>query len=306
MNLDRANAESDLVKSPKRVTIPDFGVVVDESRHAPGFQGELADVYAKFHLVIAGQARWESSGQRYDIRPNTLFHIAAGVPQRQQDLPNAPVTLYFIHYLPGLLSPWLNRELSHRGMLPLDLDSVQIDRARLVRSLFQQMLFEQAARLPGWETILRARLMELAVETARLSQRQAETAVPVFERGNDSAERVANYALRLKSEFYRPGSLEEAAQSVCLSRRHFTALFRKVTGQTWQKYVTRLRLDYAAHLLAETDKSVTAIAFESGFDDLSHFHHCFKAAYDCAPLTYRDQRNQPASFIEHTKPNAAA
>ena len=288
---EKANSENDLVRSPKRVTLPEFGVVVDESRHAPGFRGELTDQYAKFHLVIAGRARWESGTQRFDILPNTLFHIAAGVPQRQQDLPNAPVTLYFIHYRPTLLSPWLNGELSRRGMLPMNLDSVQIDRSHLVRSLFQQMLFEQEAKLPGWETILVSRLMELAVVTARLSQRQTDVKLPVFERGNDSAERVANYALRLKSEFYRPGSLEEAAQSVCLSRRHFTALFRKVTGQPWQKYVTHLRLDYAARLLTETGKSVTAIAFECGFADLSHFHHSFKATYDCAPLTYRDRRS---------------
>jgi hypothetical protein len=51
-----------------------------------------------------------------------------------------------------------------------------------------------------------------------------------------------------------------------------------------------LRLNHAAGLLAETDHSVLAVAFESGFDDLSNFNHGFKAAYGCSPLTYRGQR----------------
>ena len=289
MKPDEASSIDDLVISPKRVQMTDFGVVVQESRHAPGFVGELTDDYAKFLLVIDGQARWESGKRKYLVGPNTLFHIAARVPHHQQDLPNAPVTLYFVHYRPELLSPWLTGELSRQGMLPLDLDSAQIDRSRLVRSLFQEMIFEQTARQPGWETTLCSRLMDLAVLTVRLAQRRAQGALPVFERGNDSAQRVANYALRLRSEFYRPGSLEEAAHSVCLGRRQFTELFRKVTGDTWHKYVQRLRLQHAARLLTDTSKSVTAVAFECGFDDISHFHHSFKAVFHCAPLAYRDQ-----------------
>ena len=123
------------------------------------------------------------------------------MPQRQQDLPNAPVTLYFIHYRPTLLSPWLNGELSRRGMLPMNLDSVQIDRSRLVRSLFQQMLFEQEAKLPGWETILVSRLMELAVVTTRLSQRQTDVKLPVFERGNEPENHIDHVRMGIKEPY---------------------------------------------------------------------------------------------------------
>lgn len=296
-----------LVKSPKQVALPDFGVVVQESRHAPGFAGELSDPYAKFHLVIAGQACWESAGEKFLVGPNTLFHIAARVPHRQQDYPNAPVTLLFVHYRPELLPGWLNEELSRRRMLPLDLASAQIDRSRPVRALFQEMLFEQSSQQPGWQTLLQARLLELAVMTARLSQRQPHAATTVFERGDDTASRVANYVVRLQSEFYRATSLEEAAHSVCLSRRHFTEVFRKLTGQTWHRYVHQLRLQHAAKLLAETAQSVTAIAFECGFEDLSHFHHSFRKAFHCAPLSYRNQHlpTQPSSPLTVPKPQRA-
>jgi transcriptional regulator GlxA family with amidase domain len=61
-----------------------------------------------------------------------------------------------------------------------------------------------------------------------------------------------------------------------------------VTGQTWRQYVLRLRLEHAMKLLIQTEKSVTAIAFESGFDELSHFHHRFKAAFGQPPMLYRE------------------
>jgi AraC family L-rhamnose operon regulatory protein RhaS len=275
----------ELNTSPKRVPMPDWGMVVFEARHGPGFFGELKDTYAKFHLLIAGRALWESGGTKYSVAADTLFHIAAQVPHRQRDLPGQPVTLYAIHYRPELLRPDLTRELAATGMLPLDLHGSSDEAARRIRALVQEMLFEQEARRLGWEALLIARLTDLAVLTLRWSH-GSEIAI---NRADESAARVARYALRLKTEFYTAVSLDEAARSVGLGRRRFTELFRKVTGESWRRHVHRLRMDYAARLLESTERSVTAIAFECGFEELSHFHHSFKATHGTTPLAYRAQ-----------------
>lgn len=280
-----ANAQQEFYKSPKRVPMPDWGMVVFESRHAPGFFGEMTDAYAKFHLLISGRARWESEGRTYSVSADTLFHIAAQVPHRQRDLPGQPVTLYAIHYRPELLRPELTQELAATGMLPLDLHGSGADQARQIRALVQEMLFEQEARRFGHEALLIARLTDLAVLTIRWSRGSAFH----IDRTDESAARVASYAAGLKNEFYANVSLDDAARSVGLGRRRFTELFRKVTGESWRRHVHRLRIDYAAKLLVSTERSVTAIAFECGFEDLSHFHHSFKAAHGRTPLAYRAQ-----------------
>lgn len=287
---DLGIGQDDLETGPKNAAIPACGVIVSESRHAVGFSGESREASSKFHLVISGHSRWEGGGRSYFLGPDTLFHIPADQTYHQSDLPGDPVTVYCVHYRTDLLSPALNSQLIELGMLRLDLTTVNVSQSRVFRSVFQEMLFEQSACQEGWEMLLRSRLIDLAVRTLRLARRRGRNDLPAFEQGSDSTERVARYALGLKSHFFRQETIAEAASVVGLRRRQFSDLFHKVTGQSWRLYILGLRLNHAAGLLAETDRAVVTVAFESGFDDLSYFNHSFKAAYGCSPLIYRGQR----------------
>ena len=273
-----------------RTVIPACGVVVSESQQGPGRSDELEEACSKFILVLSGQARWECGARRHMLGPDTVCHLPAGLKYSQETLPSSPFLAYTIRYRPELLSTGIGSQLAALGMVPLDLGSTTSNQARVVQSIFQEMLFEQTARQEGWEAILHSRLIDLAVRVLRLVNRRGGSEPPVFEPGNDSIDRVARYSARLRSRFFRQETLVEAARSVGLSRRQFAELFRKVTGQSWRQYVLGLRLKHAAELLAGTDRSVSAVAFECGFEDLSNFHHTFKSVYGCSPLSYREQR----------------
>jgi AraC-like DNA-binding protein len=82
-------------------------------------------------------------------------------------------------------------------------------------------------------------------------------------------------------------SLEEYARlchrSLSSFKRDFQTSFREAPG----KWLLRKRLDYSAALLQTSKMNVTEIAFESGFEDVSHFSRVFKKRFDLPPLSYR-------------------
>ncbi len=263
---------------------------VIESRQSPGQAGQTRNDCSVFFLVIAGHARWECGRRQYLLGPDTVCHLPAGQVYAQDTPGHTPVVTYALHYRPELLAASVRGQLDALGLVAFDLSNTTVNQGQMIRSVFQEMLFEQDARQEGWEVILQSRLQDLGVRVLRLARRRSRADVPLFEPGRDSADRVARYALRLRSQFTRQETLPEAARSVGLSRRQFTDLFRKVTGQSWGRYLLTLRLQHAASLLTETGRAVSVVAFESGFQDLSHFHHSFKTAYGCSPLNYREQR----------------
>lgn len=82
-------------------------------------------------------------------------------------------------------------------------------------------------------------------------------------------------------------NLNDAAKLVYMEPSSFCRYFKKKTNQTFMDYVKKVRLGIAARLLAETDKQVTQICYECGYNNLANFNHYFKVVMNKTPSEYR-------------------
>ena len=71
------------------------------------------------------------------------------------------------------------------------------------------------------------------------------------------------------------------------TEEHVARTLKKYTGLTPSQVVNSARMDYAAAKLATTTRSITEIAYDSGFESLSHFFVCFKKQFGMTPRQYR-------------------
>jgi len=99
--------------------------------------------------------------------------------------------------------------------------------------------------------------------------------------------RAVESALWLDACANQDVSLQSAARQVQLSPFHFLRLFSTVLGVTPHQYLVRARLRRAARLLIETGQSVTSVALEAGFADLSNFVRTFHRAAGASPGHFR-------------------
>jgi len=99
--------------------------------------------------------------------------------------------------------------------------------------------------------------------------------------------RAVESALWLDARAGEDVSLQSAAEQVQLSPFHFLRLFSAVLGVTPHQYLVRARLRRAARLLIETQQSITNIALEAGFADLSNFVRTFHRAAGASPGHFR-------------------
>ena len=80
-----------------------------------------------------------------------------------------------------------------------------------------------------------------------------------------------------------PIRLEELARQCNVSAAHFCRMFRQITGTPPLQYLANLRLHQAASLLKRTDRTVSQIAEDVGFDDVGYMSRCFKKQFGMTP-----------------------
>ena len=99
--------------------------------------------------------------------------------------------------------------------------------------------------------------------------------------------RAVDVALWIDAHSHEPIDLESAAGEVGLSAFHFLRLFANVLGVTPHQYLVRSRLRHAARLLADDERSITDVAYDVGFGDLSNFVRTVHRAAGVSPRGFR-------------------
>jgi AraC-like DNA-binding protein len=82
-------------------------------------------------------------------------------------------------------------------------------------------------------------------------------------------------------------SLSKLAKAVNISSNHLSEKFKQVTGVNFVEYVARARFEKARHLLLDSNRRISEIAFAVGFQSLSQFNRVFKKLSGKSPTDYR-------------------
>lgn len=96
----------------------------------------------------------------------------------------------------------------------------------------------------------------------------------------------------ITANYREPITLADLARVTGLSSKYFCRYFRAATGKTLIDYVNFYRVDRACFLLEQNIYTVTEVAAQCGFNDLSYFIRCFRKYKDCTPYSYLRQYAQ--------------
>jgi AraC-like DNA-binding protein len=101
----------------------------------------------------------------------------------------------------------------------------------------------------------------------------------------------ARHLLRAKdlvdARYPEPLDVPALARAAYLSPAHFSREFRRVFGETPHQYLLTRRLERAAALLRNTDRSVTDICLTVGLRSVGSFTTSFRRVYRMSPTAYR-------------------
>ncbi|MBB6729446.1 response regulator transcription factor [Cohnella zeiphila] len=185
--------------------------------------------------------------------------------------------------LERLLEEW--REFIHAsGMASTQVEEILGDCLKLLAKRFKER--GHAIELP--DSIRSAGGVRDQLDLFGQSLRQAVQRLFTARNGNfkDPMEEAKAY---IDSRLSQEISLEEVAAMVGLSPTYFSALFKKMTSETFVHYRIHKRMEKAKDLLAVPHIRIVDVATEVGYDDYPHFTKTFKKLVGMTPSEFRSQ-----------------
>jgi AraC-like DNA-binding protein/ligand-binding sensor protein len=88
-----------------------------------------------------------------------------------------------------------------------------------------------------------------------------------------------------------PIDLAKVAQAMHVSTFYFCKMFKKATGLTFTSYLSRVRVEKAKTLLLNPHLRISEIAYDVGFQSLTHFNRMFRKIVGESPTVYRESKS---------------
>lgn len=179
-----------------------------------------------------------------------------------------------------IINPALRRKELYKGHLSLTQD--QMIKVKALTDIMERELHN---RQPGFELMATGHFMMLVT---LLSRFYTNTASPDAHK----VLRLAGALSFLEQHFMEPVDVEKLASIAHMSRRSFYRAFTEVTRQTPSAYLLRLRIMKAVEILDTTEKNVTEVAFDCGFEDSNYFSRQFKKVLGIPPGEFQKKYNR--------------
>lgn len=251
-----------------------------------------------YHPEIEIVFMLESTGKKYvgssitDFKPGDLCMIGSGLPHYYKNddeylKPNSgllarSMVVHFNFDFLGL-SFWEKPESTGiRNLLERSKRGIQFceETADLIYPKFVK-LFELDA-MPRLLLFL-----EVLDDLARSKNHEYLSNDPIQIRNEVDSDRIKKVLEHVSENFKNQIKLDDVAQLANMSESAFSRYFKKRTRKTFSNFLTDIRIEYACKLLQNDKLSISQIAFDSGFYNLSNFNRQFKSNKKITPLAYR-------------------
>ncbi|HEX2875145.1 MAG TPA: helix-turn-helix domain-containing protein [Polyangiaceae bacterium] len=235
----------------------------------------------ELNFVYGGGLRYFMGGRFIDVGPGTLSVFWGALPHQIVEVEPKSEFMYVRVPLVTLLrwnlgSAFVRKVLG--GEVVIDPQSPAWD-ADLTRRWITDASSADPVLLHSCELEVEARLRRLAAKR----QQKAAPRSPEH-KARKQVEAITGFL----SENYKDDiSTADIGRAISLHPNYAMTLFRRECGMSIWQYLIRLRLSHAQLMLLTTDKTVLAIALESGFGSLARFYAAFTRECTMSPGEFR-------------------
>lgn len=270
-----------------------FPFSIDFQTLAPGY-----DMGKSYHwhecleisYVKSGCGRYCLLDKIYEMKPGDII-VINNIEPHYLEVYEAGMEQTVMVFDPMLVCPSFANELDYSYLRPFFERGTDFNNRLDVNNPFSVQILENINEMEmefrekqkGYELMVKARLLMLLTLLVRYFRDPDK----LDKASKLNLERIEKAASHINQSYMDDISLDLIAGLFNLSPQHFSTVFKKTTGISFTDYVNKVRIDHSIHLLKGTNKKITHIAMECGFNNTTHYNNIFKKFMGKTPSDFR-------------------
>jgi AraC-like DNA-binding protein/mannose-6-phosphate isomerase-like protein (cupin superfamily) len=248
---------------------------------------------AEFFLLLEGEILFQVDTDYFTLRPGEAVFIESGDIHAAYAALDTPCRFCALVFHPDLLASAQYDTIQQTVILPLQEKRQSFPR-HLTSSVpwqgelllhLERMMEAYDNKMPGFESFMKGTLLimlsQIAPPGRSVNYSQSAGA------DNTKIDRLKKVILYIQDNYQEPIRTRDLSELIPMSEGQFCRFFKSMTRKTPVDYINSYRIRQAAALLQQSDRKISDIAMDVGFDNVSYFIKVFRKAMNCSPSEFR-------------------
>ena len=253
-----------------------------------------ANLHNAIELLYVKQGSYTVTldGTDYEIFPGDLILFCSNTPHHAISGDESENSYYVIKLPPSFLMELSGREKMAEYVMRFAINRPEnkflwrceelVD-TKILRAL-DALIYEFEAQGYAYEAAIKLNIASLLLEIMRECPKENQIKHP------EVAELVYSAMNYVRKHYSEDVNEQELARSLGVSYSYFSRSFKQITGMSFKKYLNRIRTSRAERLLLTTQKSVTEVATDCGYNNVSYFINVYRSTKGKTP--YETKKNK--------------
>ncbi|THU39493.1 helix-turn-helix domain-containing protein [Niastella caeni] len=236
-------------------------------------------------LFTEGQGHVRIGKHVGNFKTGDIYFLGSNLPHQFQQKDKSQISAIIIHFEDDCWGKdFLNLPECHLIKQLLDISTHGLQITDTTTHQLHLLIKSLETAIDGNRIILLLQCLQLMASAKPFAILSSKEIHNVNHSDKDCIDRIYKYT---SNTFHEPVSLSDVAAIACKSVPSFCHYFKRRTQKTYITYLNEVRIGYACHQLLQTDKPVTDIGYESGYNTVAYFHRQFLRLKKITPLQYR-------------------
>jgi AraC-like DNA-binding protein/mannose-6-phosphate isomerase-like protein (cupin superfamily) len=195
-------------------------------------------------------------------------------------------TMFENHLVFKYALPFILENSNHQKVIPS-----QIISTTFIPELLDEILMEFNNEDYGYEIAIKNHIGKIFLWILRYFHSSSRDKITPGEITNPNTKKLNPFFEYISDNFKADVKVEDLAKLCNMSFSYFSRTFNQIMGMNVNQYINYLRINEAAKLLVTSNKNITEISFDVGFNTTSYFIKQFKEYKKTTPKDFRKEYN---------------